>query len=138
MSTNSRRTHRHGRTCPAEIAHALNNVLATIVLAVGVLRRGSHSPADQAVLDLLEHAAREAEELGSSVASFGVRTSAALFLSNESVEPRPSALAREELLSAVQIFLLSNTDASFGMDTDPGQSPDPDQENCREMSAVAS
>jgi hypothetical protein len=113
-------------------------VLATIVLAVGVLRRGSHSPADQAVLNLLEHAAREAEELGSSVASFGVRTSAALSIANESDEPRPSALAREELLSAVEIFLLFNTDAGFGMDTGAAQSADPDQENALLMSASAS
>jgi hypothetical protein len=67
MSRPSRRPQKHGRTSPAETAHALNNVLATIVLGVGVLRRGSRSPAEQSLFTVLEHAARDAEELGAQM-----------------------------------------------------------------------
>jgi hypothetical protein len=54
-----------------EIAHALNSVTAIIVSTVSLLRNASRSEADKSLLNLLEHAARRAEELGSRVAGLG-------------------------------------------------------------------
>jgi signal transduction histidine kinase len=67
MSRPLRSPQKHRRTSAADTAHALNNVLATIVLGVEVLRRGSHSPAEQSLFTVLEHAARDAEELGAQM-----------------------------------------------------------------------
>jgi hypothetical protein len=59
-----------------EIAHALNNVMATIVSAVSLLRAERRSELDVSLLDLLETAARSAEVLGSRVAGLGARVAA--------------------------------------------------------------
>ena len=58
-----------------DVAHALHNVTATMSSAVGLLRASLRSPFDQSLLDLLEHAVREAEDLSSTVAALGTTAS---------------------------------------------------------------
>jgi hypothetical protein len=71
----------------------LNNVLATIVLGVEALRRGSHSPAEQSLFTVLEHAARDAEELGTLMAGFSASYPAEAPTGNS--EEHSEALASE-------------------------------------------
>lgn len=59
------------KTSAADIAHALSTVTGIIVSTVSVLRGGARSEADRSLFDLLEGAARQAEELGSRVAGLG-------------------------------------------------------------------
>lgn len=54
-----------------EIAHALNNVTAVIISTVELLGKASSSSLDDSLLKLLEHAAREVEELSSRVVGLG-------------------------------------------------------------------
>ena len=57
-----------------EIAHALNNVTAVIISTVELLGKASSSALDNSLLKLLEHAAREVEELSSRVVGLAATT----------------------------------------------------------------
>jgi hypothetical protein len=73
---------------PREIAHSLNNVTSIISATVHLLARGDRSDADRSLLRLLEHAAREAEELASRVAGLQARESAAVAASPTETEAK--------------------------------------------------
>jgi|SRR5215207_3709060 len=90
MSRSLRRPQKHPRTSAADTAHALNNVLATIVLGVGVLRRGSQSPAEHSLFNVVEHAARDAEELGALMVGVSASYSAEAPIGNSEL-PSPAS-----------------------------------------------
>src|SRR5688500_1655025 len=50
-----------------DISHSLNHVAGIMVTAISLLRIGTRSEAETSLLNLLEHAAREAEEIASRV-----------------------------------------------------------------------
>src|SRR5688572_17953154 len=77
-----------------EIAHSLNNVTAVIISTVELLGKARSSGLDRSLLNLLEHAAREVEELSSRVAGLAAASNPPAATSSSDaapIEPAPDS-----------------------------------------------
>jgi hypothetical protein len=97
----------HAEPTAHEVAHALNHVTAVIISTVELLGRATSSSLDRSLLSLLEHAAREVEELSSRVVGIVANSNPPAASSVPMVAPTEPAPERSSATEPRQIRGLS-------------------------------